>query len=63
MIVCKAVADAQMNRAGSADVVCLHAVMRAAAALRAISFLLHMSAEVLAGQRISRMTTCSTLAG
>ena len=64
MILSKAVANAEMNLAGTAEVtvVCSNAANGTAAAYRAIALLLHTFAEVLAGQRMSGVQTRSTLA-
>lgn len=62
MILSKAVANAEMNLASTAEVVRSDAANGTAAAYRAIALLLHTFAEVLAGQRMSGVQTRSTLA-
>ena len=62
MILREAVANAKMRIAGLADVVCSDAADRTTTANCAVSVVVHADAEVLAGQRMSRVGARSTLA-
>jgi hypothetical protein len=63
MILSPALANAQVNLAGGANDARLRAALPLVAAHDAIAPLAHVLRKVLAGHRVSRMATCSTLAG
>ena len=63
MIASKTLTDAQMDLACVADDARFHTPIWLMAANNAVALLADTLGEVIAGQRMSRMQACSTLAG